>query len=531
MGSHARHRLRVGGAGRPRHRLAADRRRRARSCARTSASVPGSSSTAWTTCATWARGWGRRARRARDVWYRELEGPRRAALPGVRRRTARALAAAVLHGASRRLGRRVPHLRELGAQCVLALPPEEQYLVATGRTYFRDLAFDELRRLQFDLETHGAGCRARPHLHGRRAPSRPATRRCWRRTADGDAARGGPHPAAGGDGAGGRPGRHREPQPARLRPALPRPARAPAGRAARARPRWAGWGCGERAARRGTARGGRRQPPRALRGARARADRHAGRRAAATTSPRASCRGTGSRPSRGTWAWRRRTASTFPAPQIFTICRTRPRARAALRRRTTWRRWPRSRACWAARRSRWRGWPRAATSGWRTPGPATGVIDPLLVRAYLRAGAALPAHRPRRRHAAQRRGAAPVRHRRGVARGQGRRRQPVPVAHARLSHRPRARPPGRAAGAGGPAGGAAAGRQGARAGGAPRLRRAPHARGAVRGDEARRQLGVRLPGRGGRADALRGRARRQRGDAPRPRDAGASCAASWPRAA
>src|SRR5262249_11746639 len=26
-------------------------------------------------------------------------------------------------------------------------------LVATGRTYFRDLAFDQLRRLQFDLET------------------------------------------------------------------------------------------------------------------------------------------------------------------------------------------------------------------------------------------------------------------------------------------------------------------------------------------------------------------------------------------
>ena len=38
---------------------------------------------------------------------------------------------------------------------MLALPPEEQYLVATGRTYFRDLAFDELHRLQFDLETTG----------------------------------------------------------------------------------------------------------------------------------------------------------------------------------------------------------------------------------------------------------------------------------------------------------------------------------------------------------------------------------------
>src|SRR4030095_8490614 len=32
---------------------------------------------------------------------------------------------------------------------------EEQYLVATGRTYFRDLTFDQLHRMQFDLETTG----------------------------------------------------------------------------------------------------------------------------------------------------------------------------------------------------------------------------------------------------------------------------------------------------------------------------------------------------------------------------------------
>jgi len=45
--------------------------------------------------------------------------------------------------------------RELGKASALALPPEEQYLVATGRTYFRGLKFDELRRMQFDLETTG----------------------------------------------------------------------------------------------------------------------------------------------------------------------------------------------------------------------------------------------------------------------------------------------------------------------------------------------------------------------------------------
>jgi DNA polymerase elongation subunit (family B) len=67
----------------------------------------------------------------------------------------RRLRAAVLLGASRRTGKSLDSLRDLGKECVLALSPEEQYLVVTGRTYFRDLAFDELRRLQFDLETTG----------------------------------------------------------------------------------------------------------------------------------------------------------------------------------------------------------------------------------------------------------------------------------------------------------------------------------------------------------------------------------------
>src|SRR5687767_2408124 len=53
-----------------------------------------------------------------------------------------ALAAAILHGAARRLGRPLSRLRELGADRLLVLPPEEQYLVATGRSYFRGLAFD-----------------------------------------------------------------------------------------------------------------------------------------------------------------------------------------------------------------------------------------------------------------------------------------------------------------------------------------------------------------------------------------------------
>ena len=52
-------------------------------------------------------------------------------------------------------GRRLRPLKDLGKDRVLVLPPEEQYLVATGRTYFRGLSFDALHRLQFDLETTG----------------------------------------------------------------------------------------------------------------------------------------------------------------------------------------------------------------------------------------------------------------------------------------------------------------------------------------------------------------------------------------
>lgn len=66
----------------------------------------------------------------------------------------RTLTAAVLTGASRRLGRHVTHLSELG-EGVLRMAPEDQYLASTGRTYFRDLAFDELARMAFDLETTG----------------------------------------------------------------------------------------------------------------------------------------------------------------------------------------------------------------------------------------------------------------------------------------------------------------------------------------------------------------------------------------
>jgi DNA polymerase, archaea type len=55
---------------------------------------------------------------------------------------------------SRTLAAALTPLRDRGDE-VLSIPPEEQYLVASGRTYFKDLAFDDLRRLQLDLETTG----------------------------------------------------------------------------------------------------------------------------------------------------------------------------------------------------------------------------------------------------------------------------------------------------------------------------------------------------------------------------------------
>ncbi|HET7565044.1 MAG TPA: ribonuclease H-like domain-containing protein, partial [Gemmatimonadaceae bacterium] len=92
------------------------------------------------------------------IRHRELEGPG-ALRHLITADDGRTLIDAVLHGASKRLGTRITHLGELDRGSVLALPPEEQYLVATGRTYFQGLGFDQVHRLQFDLETTGLDAR------------------------------------------------------------------------------------------------------------------------------------------------------------------------------------------------------------------------------------------------------------------------------------------------------------------------------------------------------------------------------------
>ncbi len=88
------------------------------------------------------------------AWWRELDGPGELRFL-VTCSDLRTLSATIVRGASRRLGRPITHMRELGDHAALVLPPEEQYLVSTGRTYFRDFTFDQLHRLQFDLETTG----------------------------------------------------------------------------------------------------------------------------------------------------------------------------------------------------------------------------------------------------------------------------------------------------------------------------------------------------------------------------------------
>jgi DNA polymerase I len=84
--------------------------------------------------------------------YRELDGP-----PGTLRylltaRDGRALHREILRGAGRRVGAPVRHLRDLADE-YYSVGASEQYLMHTGRVFFRDLAYDDLHRLQFDLET------------------------------------------------------------------------------------------------------------------------------------------------------------------------------------------------------------------------------------------------------------------------------------------------------------------------------------------------------------------------------------------
>ncbi len=183
----------------------------------------------------------------------------------------------------------------------------------------------------------------------------------------------------------------------------------------------------------------------------------------------------------------------IPGDRIYDGVPARPGARAALRRARTSRRSRVWRGCSAAPRSRWRAWRRAATSGSPTPARRPACIDPLLVRAYLRAGAALPAHQPG--DGTPHSGAALHLFATGVA--QRVVKADVASLYPSLMRAYRIGPARdrlwRAARAGRSAGRAAARREGERPGRPAGIGRAPHPRGDVGGDEARRELGLRLP--------------------------------------
>src|SRR5438034_7594925 len=86
------------------------------------------------------------------VSYRELEGPEGSYRYLLTARDGRALERMLLNGASRRLGRQVSNLNDL-PETYYRVGPVEQYLMLTGRVYFRGMVYDDLHRLQFDLET------------------------------------------------------------------------------------------------------------------------------------------------------------------------------------------------------------------------------------------------------------------------------------------------------------------------------------------------------------------------------------------
>jgi DNA polymerase I len=86
------------------------------------------------------------------ISYRVLDGPDGAYRYLISARDGRFLERALLKGASQRIGRQIKNLGEL-ATTYYQVGPVEQYLMQTGRVYFLGLKFEDLHRLQFDLET------------------------------------------------------------------------------------------------------------------------------------------------------------------------------------------------------------------------------------------------------------------------------------------------------------------------------------------------------------------------------------------
>jgi len=86
------------------------------------------------------------------VSYQLLDGPDESYRYLLSARDGRFLERALLAGASRRLDHRVTSLNDLQDD-YYHVGPVEQYLMLTGRVYFRGLTYHDLHRMQFDLET------------------------------------------------------------------------------------------------------------------------------------------------------------------------------------------------------------------------------------------------------------------------------------------------------------------------------------------------------------------------------------------
>jgi DNA polymerase elongation subunit (family B) len=86
------------------------------------------------------------------ISYRLLSGSEGSYRYLISARDGRFLERELLKGASLRLGQQVRSLGELSTT-YYQVGPVEQYLMQTGRVYFRGLDFEQLHRLQFDLET------------------------------------------------------------------------------------------------------------------------------------------------------------------------------------------------------------------------------------------------------------------------------------------------------------------------------------------------------------------------------------------
>lgn len=84
--------------------------------------------------------------------YCELDGQHGSYRYIISARDGRSLERAIVTGATRRLGRPVKNLYD-AEDSYYWVGPVEQYLMATGRVYFRNLTYSDVHRLQFDLET------------------------------------------------------------------------------------------------------------------------------------------------------------------------------------------------------------------------------------------------------------------------------------------------------------------------------------------------------------------------------------------